>query len=718
MRRANFLLLISFSVSSLPQLGALAAPEPTASSMRASEGGPPSAASSSSVSITTIPGALSGKGASGYPLITEKEDAVCFHVLDLECEEAPTPASDADADVDASNHRCNTVCVEGVSWMPLASQGRLPHGGPEGAPPRMETPNLQRSLSRSSSNSSVSASRRKFYLSSPSGTELHFPIKESHEIIRYNLLQSEKAIRAIAASALLGWRDFPDDAISINVLSGGLSNQLYLIKLNTQDFSPKRASQPPAHVLPAVVAPREPTPAIGAPIEGGSSEAFRGAANQGSCGTGGPLVTKALLRVYGHQQGTALFNAPAERKLFKALGKLGIAPRCLAEFEGGRIETFWEGRPLTTADLTDRGILEKAMKAIASFHEVQISPFTKLPESRLLCSHYLSGATALEDTSVGCSCSVCRLESWGRIALEVLDVVFSETEEPSSNQPSLEAPLPPVNDEETRRTATALRGDSRSSNSNRNDDIHHKLMLATASKLRQLDVERYVGEAAWLISRIREIAAADETFFKNFTESLKRDRRQQEGTVGSEETSSPLDDLLWLSGTFPVLSHNDFQENNIMQTEDGELKLIDFEYSGVNCQAFDLANLFCEATLDYVVNSKWPFYAYLPHQMPNADMRRHLVRVYLRETVKNKGLEHMTEALVTDEVVSRFTNVIDYMILTSHLLWGYWSIIRTKIPEDPEHFSYLDYARRRLELYDAKKREIEAVQVSEENPKA
>lgn len=37
----------------------------------------------------------------------------------------------------------------------------------------------------------------------------------------------------------------------------------------------------------------------------------------------------------------------------------------------------------------------------------------------------------------------------------------------------------------------------------------------------------------------------------------------------------------------------------VLQTSDGKLQLIDFEYSGMGLQAFDLGNLFCETTYDY-----------------------------------------------------------------------------------------------------------------------
>ncbi|OEH77905.1 choline ethanolamine [Cyclospora cayetanensis] len=105
---------------------------------------------------------------------------------------------------------------------------------------------------------------------------------------------------------------------------------------------------------------------------------------------------------------------------------------------------------------------------------------------------------------------------------------------------------------------------------------------------------------------------------------------------------------------------------------------------------------------------EWPFYSVLPNQMPSSTLRRHLVEVYLKDTIERRGLNLPPERLATKETVDRFVNVVDYMMLASHLVWAFWSVVRTKIPEDPELFSYLHYAKTRLEQYSEKKREMQA----------
>lgn len=49
-----------------------------------------------------------------------------------------------------------------------------------------------------------------------------------------------------------------------------------------------------------------------------------------------------------------------------------------------------------------------------------------------------------------------------------------------------------------------------------------------------------------------------------------------------------------------VFSHNDLQENNILNNpETHELHFIDFEYANFNYRGFDLGNHFCEWTIEY-----------------------------------------------------------------------------------------------------------------------
>lgn len=333
-RRCLILFVPLFLLYTMPREGALAASEAPGVG-GTTTGAPSSPIGSFSSSVSSFPGAPSGGGAqSGEGIEGDKQSgAVCFHVRDLECYEPPTPKSDADPDVDATDLRCSTICVSVAPHVP-----RSPIWGPQGGGGQRAGPTTTHeappSLSRTSSASSVSAARRRFYLSSPSGSEWQLQIKESQEIQRFKLLQEERVIRALSRAALLGWRLYPESAIDVEKISGGLSNQLYLITLNTEDYSPLGLSPKGAHTSGG------PAGSLRLGFRGGTLNALQGASQEapegevgGVCTGNGPLVKKALVRVYGHQQGTALFDVRTERKLFKALGKLNVAPKCLAEFE-------------------------------------------------------------------------------------------------------------------------------------------------------------------------------------------------------------------------------------------------------------------------------------------------------------------------------------------------------------------------------------------------
>ncbi|CBZ50948.1 putative choline/ethanolamine kinase [Neospora caninum Liverpool] len=81
---------------------------------------------------------------------------------------------------------------------------------------------------------------------------------------------------------------------------------------------------------------------------------------------------RVLLRVYGHSAGTELFDPKVEQRLFKKLGEIGIAPRCLAEFEGGRVEAWLDGHPLQTAELYKEDIQAKVATVLARFHQTRL----------------------------------------------------------------------------------------------------------------------------------------------------------------------------------------------------------------------------------------------------------------------------------------------------------------------------------------------------------
>ncbi|OEH77904.1 choline ethanolamine [Cyclospora cayetanensis] len=499
-------------------------------------GGLPSVSETSlSMFVATYPGAqcdaedsTSAVGSSSY------ENRICFHVRPLDYQEESSPLSSADPDVNATDARCTLVCVLNHQTALREALGNQPR-------PRIASASSDATTLPSTTFSLWSLPRalRNYFRSSPSESGLQRiqqlrQQNEEDQILRYRLLRKEMLLRAIAKAGLGGWQVYQDTAVQVSKISGGLSNQLYLVSLDTAEEARDVSAGLPGEDI-------------------------------------APAVTKALIRVFGHQQGTALFSARVERILFKTLGSLGLAPRCLAEFEGGRIEEYWESPVLSTADLTDKRILERAMTTA----------------SCLLGESSSNSAEAAEDPSVEyCSCCCCRLELWGSMAREAVNEVLME-QTPLSDG-AADFPLHAVAGSEDTATSEDYQ-----------QGIQEARMRSTAAKMKSLNLSFYLEEAKWLADKLKALAQDDAAYFQ----ALEAQLRQEGVLKRPSEEDEQGDGLLWLSGMHAVLSHNDFQENNILHTHGEGLRLIDFEYSGVNARAFDIANLFCEATLDYTLNT-------------------------------------------------------------------------------------------------------------------
>eukprot|EP00929_Paragymnodinium_shiwhaense_P028965 TRINITY_DN16704_c0_g1_i2.p1 TRINITY_DN16704_c0_g1~~TRINITY_DN16704_c0_g1_i2.p1 ORF type:complete len:493 (-),score=115.42 TRINITY_DN16704_c0_g1_i2:313-1791(-) len=151
------------------------------------------------------------------------------------------------------------------------------------------------------------------------------------------------------------------------------------------------------------------------------------------------------------------------------------------------------------------------------------------------------------------------------------------------------------------------------------------------------------------------------------------------------------------SGMDVVFSHNDSQENNILQTQYG-LRLIDFEYAGYNYQAYDIANYFVEFTMDYT-EKRWPYYSTNLSAYPSVDSQRLFISVYLSEYLETNVLPH------DDEYVLPLLETVQKFNLVSHLLWGLWSVVRAPQAPTFDDFDFLHYAIFRFDTYKRMKRE-------------
>lgn len=157
------------------------------------------------------------------------------------------------------------------------------------------------------------------------------------------------------------------------------------------------------------------------------------------------------------------------------------------------------------------------------------------------------------------------------------------------------------------------------------------------------------------------------------------------------------------SGLDVVFSHWDSQENNILQTQYG-LRFIDFEYSGMEYQAFDIATYFVETTIDYL-HTKHPFFKVSLSDFPKNEEMHLFCSIYLSEYLETDVRPDDLAVLVLTERVKRFTLLVQY-------IWSLWSVIRAPQAPTFNDFDYLQFAQTRWFMYKWAKRAVLAEQPS------
>lgn len=151
------------------------------------------------------------------------------------------------------------------------------------------------------------------------------------------------------------------------------------------------------------------------------------------------------------------------------------------------------------------------------------------------------------------------------------------------------------------------------------------------------------------------------------------------------------------NGLDKVMSHGDVQENNILQTAYG-LRFIDFEYSGMCYQAFDIGNYFAECTIDYL-HKEYPFYHVDQTKYPSEMDQRLFCAIYLSEYLEWK-------VLPDDPRIDDLIRTVEKFTLASHLIWALWSIVRCPGGGTFCEFDFLKYAQSRWEMYKNAKSEL------------
>ena len=140
-----------------------------------------------------------------------------------------------------------------------------------------------------------------------------------------------------------------------------------------------------------------------------------------------------------------------------------------------------------------------------------------------------------------------------------------------------------------------------------------------------------------------------------------------------------------------VFSHNDLLLANIIYNADkNNISFIDYEYSGPNWQAYDIANHFNEyAGVDAVDYSLYPSKEYQQKWL-----------AYYLKTFLNKS----DDEDVSEELVESLYEEVEQFSLVSHLYWSIWAVVQATFPRS--EFNFAEYACTRFGEYSNRKQKI------------
>jgi ethanolamine kinase len=143
--------------------------------------------------------------------------------------------------------------------------------------------------------------------------------------------------------------------------------------------------------------------------------------------------------------------------------------------------------------------------------------------------------------------------------------------------------------------------------------------------------------------------------------------------------------------------HNDALAANIMKhDETGEVRLIDFEYGGVNFIGFDIANHFNEYAGGTDKKNGEPDYSLLPDEI----RQKGFITTYVQA---RRNLGKKSEVSEDDEV-DILLNEVKGFVLVNHLYWGLWAVNQAA-NEGTESFDYIAFSHHRFQQYLVEKEE-------------
>ena len=139
-----------------------------------------------------------------------------------------------------------------------------------------------------------------------------------------------------------------------------------------------------------------------------------------------------------------------------------------------------------------------------------------------------------------------------------------------------------------------------------------------------------------------------------------------------------------------VFCHNDLGLSNMVYNGDC-VKFIDFEYAGINYQAYDIANMFNEFA------GLQPDYSLFPGK----EYQLNWIRLYLSSFYLKVNKFHLKETneklMLTEEKIWQFYVEVNKFTLAAHLMWAVWSLLHAQNAK--LSYDFVRYAQIRFNEY-------------------
>jgi len=149
-----------------------------------------------------------------------------------------------------------------------------------------------------------------------------------------------------------------------------------------------------------------------------------------------------------------------------------------------------------------------------------------------------------------------------------------------------------------------------------------------------------------------------------------------------------------------VLNHNDVHRLNIMRNNtDGELKILDHEYAGLNLIGIDIVNYLIESNFDYT-SKTFPFYTFTKETI---DFEGYFE--IFQQFLNKFEVEH-AEEMKNEDFRRKFKKVNDYkyflrLVCIISLFWILWGVIYLDIDtmNHKSSFDHMGFTMDRVEVF-------------------